>query len=429
MDYQYHRERLANGLTFVRVGQPHLHNVALALYARSGSRYESPVEHGISHFLEHMLSRGTSRYPSAYALNVGFENLGGTLMGATAPDVTELLITLPPESLFPALETLLDMVSTPIFSDIDTERRIIAEEIREDLDEHDQNVDIDFLARARLWAGHPLAQSVIGSEQNVQRFSQRDLQHWFHTHFAPDQQVLCSAGAIGDDALTDWVAQHFGRLSAKRDNPPPRIPPAQHALPGDLRHVHKVGSQTQIRISFAAPGMEDPAYAALEMLLRLLDAGMSTPLHRRIFEERALAYQVGASMECYAETGAVHIDAACSHGNVAELVAEVLDIVAGFRDAPVAPDDLSRAKARAIWNLLDFQDAPSAMCAWYGEQEISGMSRHIEDVMHAMKEMTPPQLQAMAQRVFVKENLFVTTVGAQTDRQLARLQNHFAHFG
>src|SRR6516162_7273690 len=95
----YRTKTLGNGLRVVVAPLPQLHRVHVALWSRVGSRFEQPDENGISHFLEHMIYRGTRRVPSAHAVNLGFERLGGSLFASTQVDHGIFSLTLPPESI------------------------------------------------------------------------------------------------------------------------------------------------------------------------------------------------------------------------------------------------------------------------------------------------------------------------------------------
>ena len=134
---------LPNGLRVIACPQPQLHRAHVALYVRVGSRFETPETNGISHFLEHMLYRGTSRLPSAHAVNLAFEQLGGYLYAATQTDFGVFSCTLPPESLREASALFGEVIRSPSFRDIEVEKGIVCEEILEDLDDEGRQVDAD----------------------------------------------------------------------------------------------------------------------------------------------------------------------------------------------------------------------------------------------------------------------------------------------
>ena len=151
----------------MEVCQPHLHRGSIAVYFKAGSMYETAAENGLSHFLEHMVFRGTAHHPNAYDVNLAVEKLVGNLFAATGPDSTEFGITLPTECLVSGSELLAEVVTAPVFRDIEIERRIVTEEIREDLDEDGKPIDMDFLSRRRLWPGHALGYAVTGPLDNA----------------------------------------------------------------------------------------------------------------------------------------------------------------------------------------------------------------------------------------------------------------------
>jgi len=419
-DCEFDFRTASNGLRMVAVRQPHLHRGTISVYLGAGSRFETPEENGLSHFLEHMVFRGTERFPTAFALNVAVERLGGTLVASTAPDSTEFSISLPSETLARGLSLLAEVLTRPKFDAMAIEQRIVAEEIREDFDEKGRNVDVDFLSRRRLWPDHPLGRSVIGPIENVERFGAADLRRCLETRYTASNAVLCVTGSfdpveIREEAERVFAAMPRGALQLYAKAPCEPSGPS-------VVHVDKSGSQTAIRIAFRAPGLDDPDAPAAEMFLRLLDDGMSTPLHRRVFEDRGLAYNVAADLEMYADAGALNIDAVCSHGNVVHVAEETLSILSALRDAPTSAEDFDKAKRRAIWSLERHLDDPEAMNVWYGERELIAKSRRLEDEARALSAIGGDDLGRVARRVVRGDDLHITTVGVLGDRQLRALE-------
>ena len=430
-DHAHARHVLPCGLTVVLVEQPHLHRATLSAFVGAGSRYETAADNGLAHFLEHMLFRGTARFPTSHALNLAVERLGGTLEAATAPDSTELTVTLPAPSLDAGVEVLADVLSRPRLDDIEVERRVIAEEIREDLGEDGRPIDIDLLTRRRVWPDHALGQSVTGPLENVLRFGVADLRRLLEARYVGPNAVFCAAGRFEPARLLDAIERAFAQLPA---GPLPAPSPAPRPGAGPTAyHRHKPGSQTQLRLAFAAPGEDDADAPALAMLDRLIDDGMAAPLHRRVFEELGLAYSVGAGLEWYPDAGAYQVDASCAHENVPELVGEILATLADVRDRAVAGElatgELARARERAVWDLESWQDRPQAMAVWYGEQELFRRPRSLAAEAAAIRAVSPADVGRVAARVLAPENLHATTVGALGARERARVERAVTRWG
>ncbi|MBN2716508.1 MAG: insulinase family protein [Deltaproteobacteria bacterium] len=423
-------ETLANGLKLIEINQPGLHTVNISVFVKTGSRFESRQENGISHFLEHMIFRGTSAHPTAFELNQAFERLGANVNGSTTPDSTEYSITLPSQSVITASSLLFEMITQPHFNEIDTERKIIIEEILEDFDEELRCVDIDTMSRQRIWYGNGLGASITGSIENVTAFDYDDVIRWYDTNYVAQNMIVCVSGNISDESLKSNLRSSWCSLKpGSRQTITPYVPLHKTAPTYPYLHIHKPGSQTQLRLAFLTPGLLDANYPVIEILLRLIDDGMSTPLHRRIFENLALAYNIGAELEAYEDTGVLNIDAQASHENISSIAGESLRIVAEVKDGLFTDDDLIKAKNRAIWDLESLSDFPGALNSWYGEQELYRPSRTPAQLTDRIIEITKDDVARMAASLFHPGNLIVTTVGTQSGRQQQQLEKALAMFG
>src|SRR5262249_3348301 len=145
-----------NGLRVVTVEAPHLHSALLAIYVHAGSRHEAPATMGVSHFLEHMFFRGSERFPDTVRMNASVEAAGGNLNGVTTREYACYDTPLHPDELEVGFEVLGDMLRAPRLEGVATERRIILEEMNDELDERGRDVDLDNLSKSLVFAGHGL---------------------------------------------------------------------------------------------------------------------------------------------------------------------------------------------------------------------------------------------------------------------------------
>jgi predicted Zn-dependent peptidase len=402
--------RLSNGLRVVTVETPHLHGAAAALYVRTGSRHEEARTNGLSHFVEHMLFRGSARFPSSFALNSAIEERCGMLGGETGRDYSLYQIQLHPRELDDALHILGDLFSSPLFSDIDLERAIVLEEILDDFDEHGQRINLDDLGRAFAWRNHPLGFPITGPEANIRRFTRDDvLAHFRHFHGARNL-VLAVAGPVASKAILRSAEQAFGALAPGR----PRLPrPAPRVLPGPAFHsVRTDSAQAEVQLLFRALSDDHPGYPALVTFLRLLDDGMSTPLHYRICDRKGLAYHVSAGLDPMVDTSLVEITAASAPDKLPDLVGEVFSILRELRDEPVGDEVISKAKRRYARDLEAGFDDVESLCAWFGDSMLFGRPlRTPEERYRRMAAVAANDIQAVARTVLRPRNLVATAVG------------------
>ena len=202
-------------------------------------------------------------------------------------------MALRPRDVAVAMDILGDLFAAPTFRDIELERPIILEEILEDLDDRGRNVNIHDISRAAAWQGHPLGFPVIGPARNVRRFATSDVRRHFRQLYGARNMALCVAGRVKREQVRALAARAFAKVPV---GPAGRAAGgARRQLDGPrIRFVTDEGSQVQVQLVFHALAESDPPFPALATLMRLLDDGMSTPLHYRVCDQKGLAYHVSA---------------------------------------------------------------------------------------------------------------------------------------
>ena len=419
--------QLPNGLRVVTVHRPHLHRAVVTAYIHVGSRHETRRTNGLTHFLEHMLFRGTARHPSAAAFNHQVESMGGSLNAATHGDFTLFELTLPPDALADGCVELGEVFARPVFSDIDVERGIVREEILEDLDEDGEDVNADNLVRAQLFGAHPLGYPITGTVKNVERFTVRDLRRHLAAHFTAGNMVVAVAGPLAHKAMMRAVARGFGAVPVGAPTQTKAFAARQSRA--SIRAVPYSGSsQTAVRVAFPTAGLRVRASRAIELLIRVLDDGMSTRLHRRICDERGLAYEVGAGVELFEDVGVLDVSASVAHGSLGELLREVLSILGDLAIEGPTRAEVEKAHRRYAFDLDALEDDAHALCDFYGSAELVGMRESPAARRREMLALTASDLRRAARTAFAPSRLNLALVGAVDARARAEITAELRRF-
>lgn len=399
----------ANGLRIVVVPQPHLQGATLSVFVKVGPRYERREVNGVSHFLEHMLFRGTERFATAYDLSLATERLGGTLEAATYADFTNYSISVPREFAVPGLELLAELLRAPRFLELELEKKIVREEILADLSDDGREVDIDNLSRMLLFGDHPLGFKITGDADNVDRLGLDDLREHMRLHYGASNTVVVATGAVDADAIIAASERVLGSLPRGHMTLLEAPPPARHD--DHLWFIKNDGSQTEVRVCFRSFGGDDPDFMALKLLLRVLDDGMSTRLHRRMTDETGLAYEAFAALDSYEETGVVEVGASVEHDKVAEALQAILTMMSELRDGEIAEDELEKARTRYAWNLRRILDSAEDMAMYAGTQAVFGRNPELALLLEDCGRVTHADLVRVARRIIRRESTYVVTVG------------------
>jgi predicted Zn-dependent peptidase len=410
---------LAGGLRVVVAPQPQLHRAHVAVWARVGSRFETRETNGIGHFLEHMIYRGTQRVPSAHAVNLAFERLGGTLFASTQVDHGIFSLSLPPESVDEACALFGEVLSQPAFRDIDIERGIVLEEILEDLDDEGREVDADNLSRALIYGDHPLGFTITGSEAHVRAFDERMLRAHHAKHYTSDNVVVAFSGDIDED--------HARRL-AERDFL--RLPRGQRIAATAPRHgqrkaridvVENVSSQTELRVCLRAFSETDPLRPALDVLMRVVDDGMSTRLYHRLCDARGLCYDVSAGYDGYEDDGVVDVAAGVQHKRAALVTGEILAMFEELAEEGPSDDELEKARRRISWDARALEDSVEEMSAVFASgllfDRFTTPEAHVAELLRVTRDDVREAARALAR----PERLNVVAVGLPEDGEDRRL--------
>ena len=406
-----HEERvLDNGLRVLVVPTRAAHRAVVTMLFRVGSRYEKAEDNGISHFLEHMLYRGCPSFKTAHEQALAFEELGASLYAATQADYGSMSLSLPPESLARATAIFAEVVERPRFSAIEIERGIVREEILEDLDEDGRQIDADNLVRELVYGSHPLGFTITGSLEHLGRFDRAMLRKHHARHYTAENAVLCFSGAVRPDVCLRLARKHFSTL--RRGARITTAAPERIQQKPRIRHIPNVSSQTTLRLAFRAVGDGDPREPALEMLLRVLDDGMSTRLYERICDAKGLCYDVGALYESYEDDGVFDVAAEVQHERVVDVAREIARLLGELAESGPSAAELDRAKARNLWQTQALLDDPDGIGGYYALAALSALAPTPGDRHEQLAEVTPADVRRVAGEVFRAERLSLVTVGS-----------------
>ncbi len=411
---------LSTGLRVVVAPQPHLHRAHLALHVRVGARFETPETNGISHFLEHMLYRGTERLPSAHQVNLAFERLGGYLYGATHADFGVFSVTVPPESLAEAASNFAHVLTAPTFLDIEIEKGIVCEEILEDLDDDGRQVDADNLSRNLIYGGHPLGFTITGTEETVRSFDVALLRRHHARHYVAAESVLTFTGAVDPAAALALAEAHFGAIP-RGERIAYDAPPQTQKKPR-LRFIENASSQTELRVCFRAPARTAPARVALDLLMRIIDDGMSTRLYHRICDSQGLCYDVSAGYDGYEDDGVVDFAAGVLHERTSRVTQEILDLVTELAKGGPTEAELSKAKQRHAWSMRAALDAMEDLGDMVALGALEGRFESPSEKARAFAAVTREEVTAMARLLCDPKRLSVVAVGLLEPEQQKKLE-------
>jgi len=402
---------LDNGLRVVTVRLPHLHSCALAFYLRAGPRFETPAENGLSHLVEHMLFRGTARHRSARALGAAVDGLGAALDGATDRSLGVLHLSLPPERLPAGMELLSEIVQQPRFADLEAERALVLQEMGEDYDERGVETNAEDLACEAQFGDHPLGQRILGQRANIERFTLAEVRRHHAGFYTARNAVVCAAGPVAHRAVAAAAARHFRAMRPGFEVGAAPVAPVSGGP--RLRHAPSSGSLVSLALTLRGIPRCDPrAWAAFEVLLRVLDGGgMSGRVYERLCIRDGLAYSVDAEILDHLGATLLQFTSEVAPANLTRVVADTLDVLSALARRPVPEPELFRVREGYRSSLLAQLDDAAAMAEWFGTAALFHQPASPSARLALVSRVSPRDVMLAARQVAQPAGLALAVVG------------------
>jgi predicted Zn-dependent peptidase len=402
---------LSTGERVISERVPGVRSIALGFWIGAGSRDEPDARAGVSHFIEHLLFKGSSRF-SAQDIAETFDELGGELNAATSRETTVVYARIPDERLETALDVMCDMVFRPAFSDVDSEREVVLEEIAmvEDTP-HDLVHDI---AAEAVFGSHPLGRPVIGRADVISSIGRRGLATYHRRAYASDRIVLAAAGNVRHDKLVELLAARLdgkaaGELPARRSLK--RLP-----APG-LRFQRK--DTEQFHVCLGAPGIArtDERRFAASILDAIVGGSASSRLFQEIREKRGMAYSVYSYASQYSDSGQVGLYVGTREENVADCLEIAVNELADLASGNVRADELARAKENLKGRLLLSLESTSTRMTRLGKATVTETPLlSIEEVVRRLEAVTVEEVAELAGTLFAVSRLSAAGIGPNERR-------------
>lgn len=401
---------LDSGLRIHLVPMEHSYSVGVGLFVRLGSRYESEADGGLSHFIEHMLFKGTKRRPTAKDLSLAIEGIGGIFNANTGHELTTYWAKVGKVHLEVALDVLIDMVHNSLFAEneVEKERRVIVEEINESLDTP-ENV-VFMMLDELMWPDHPLGRDIAGTRETVTRITRsRIVEHWANSYH-PANMALAVAGPVTLSRVVDLVSP---RMACWGENGAGTFRSVVPPVPGPKAAIRHRDIE-QAHLCVACPGLprQHPDRFVLRMLNAVLGEGMSSRLFLEVRERQGLAYSVYSYTTFLSDSGALVTYAGVDPRQASNALAAILGEWDRLRQDRVGEEELAKAKEFVKGRTLLRLEDSYANAAWVGVQSsLDGRVETVEAVLRQVDEVTPADVQRVAQDVLCGDMLRLAIVG------------------
>ena len=424
---------LNNGMTLIVKPDRRAPTVAHMVWVRVGSMDEVDGTSGVAHVLEHMLFKGTpSVPPGEFSRRVAA--LGGRENAFTSRDATAYHQQLPAEQLEAVMRLEADRFANNQWPDDEflRELQVVKEERRQRTEDSPRALFFEQYS-ATSWVAHPYRRPIVGWMSDLQAMTAEDVRAFYRQWYMPANAVVVVAGDVEVDQVRQWAERYYGVIPARAvPARKPRDEPAQH---GPRRLDYRAAAdQALVVLGYKVPHVVNPANEdaattdalALTLLAAVLDGHDGARLGRALVQGqggRRLADSVSASHGLSGRgPQMIYLTAVPAPGVSPDVVMSALKTqVQRVAREGVSAAELQRVKTQWTASEIYKLDSVFNQANELGRQWLLGWGLEGQDrLMARLRQITPEQVQSVAQRWFDDEQLTIGVLWPDAQKRAAK---------
>jgi zinc protease len=255
---------------------------------------------------------------------------------------------------------------------------------------------------------------------DLENMTVADAREWYKNWYAPNNAILVVVGDVNAQDVLKLAQQYFGPVKPRVL--PERKPQIEPEQKGERRVVVKAQAKLPyVLMGYHVPALNDAEKDwepyALEILAGVLNGNASARLNQNLVRQAQIAVDVSAGYDMIerGRQATFELDGTPSEGKTAaELEAALLQEIEKIKQSGVTEEELQRVQAQVIAADVYQRDSMFYQAMQIGQLETSGFSwRILKDYPARLKAVTPEQVQMVARKYLVRDNLTVATLDPQ----------------
>lgn len=270
--------------------------VAVALTAHVGSAREKEGRTGFAHLFEHLLFLESENLGKGGLDKLSARIGGSGANGSTSRDRTNYFQTVPSDALekmiwaeADKLGFFIKTVTEPVLA---KEKQVVKNEKRQGVDNRPYGHTFYVVDRNLYPEDHPYHWQVIGSLEDLQNATLKDVKEFYNKWYVPNNVILTIAGNFDKERAKEWVHKYFDEIKRGPDMNDPEKQPVTLQETKRLYHEDNFAKLPELTLAWPSVYSYHEDSFALEILSNYLADGKNAPLYKKLVEEKNLTGNV-----------------------------------------------------------------------------------------------------------------------------------------
>ena len=396
------RTTLPNGipLTVINAGEQEVVRMDVLF---SGGRWQQSQKLQAL-FTNRMLREGTTKYTAA-TIAEKLDYYGSWLELSSSSEYAYITVYSLNKYLAKTLEVVESMIKEPLFPQ---------KELQTILDTNIQQYlvntsKVDFLAHRSLLKSlygeqHPCGKIVM--EEDYHTITPEVLREFYERYYHSGNCSIFLSGKVTDDIIsrvTDIFGIPFGQYQLQM--PKSSFPFA--AIPEKRIFTEREDAmQSAVKMGCTTITREHPDYPKLRVLMTLFGGYFSSRLMSNIREDKGYTYGISAGVVFYPDSGLLIVSTETDNEYVELLIQEVYHEIDRLHLDPVSAEELRIVRNYMLGEMCRSYESPFSLSdAWIFIATSGLKDDYFARSLQAVNEITPAEIQDLAQRYLCKETL------------------------
>lgn len=415
-----HEFLLSNGLKLIVREDHRAPTVAHMVWYRAGSMDETNGKTGVAHVLEHMMFKGTDKVKAGEFSRL-VAAVGGRENAFTSRDYTAYFQQVEKSKLEEVMKLEADRMSNLNFDDAEflKEIQVVMEERRLRTEDNPSSLLSESLM-ATAFMSSPYRHPVVGWMNDLQNMTASDARDWYRSWYKPNNATVVIAGDVDPQKILASVEKYYGVVSAKElPVRKPQIEPTQRGI--KQVQVKAPADSAQLTMAWKAPRLEpgkldEPDPYALELLTAVLDGYDNARLNRSLVKQEKVVNDVGVGYDMISRGPALFVISAtlAKSKTIEQAQSSIRKALNEIKKNGILESELKRIKVRLLSEQIYKRDSIFGQAMEIGGTEMAGFSwRDIDYMLERMQSITPEQVQAVAKKYLIDDQLTIATLDPQ----------------
>ena len=396
------RTTLPNGipLTVINAGEQEVVRMDVLF---SGGRWQQSQKLQAL-FTNRMLREGTTKYTAA-TIAEKLDYYGSWLELSSSSEYAYITVYSLNKYLAKTLEVVESMIKEPLFPQ---------KELQTILDTNIQQYlvntsKVDFLAHRSLLKSlygeqHPCGKIVM--EEDYYTITPEVLREFYERYYHSGNCSIFLSGKVTDDIIsrvTDIFGIPFGQYQLQM--PKSSFPFA--AIPEKRIFTEREDAmQSAVKMGCTTITREHPDYPKLRVLMTLFGGYFGSRLMSNIREDKGYTYGISAGVVFYPDSGLLIVSTETDNEYVELLIQEVYHEIDRLHLDPVSAEELRIVRNYMLGEMCRSYESPFSLSdAWIFIATSGLKDDYFARSLQAVNEITPAEIQDLAQRYLCKETL------------------------